>query len=101
MLTTNSLWVLGLSILLSALSYHDWLARTTNRRFRQMMALPSWRRAFSTGMFLTCLGWGVAQANDRWEQLLWIIVAISFGGASIRNLVGNRHRNRTERPPAV
>lgn len=101
MVATNGLWVLGLSIVLSVFSYHDWLARTTGRRFRQMMVLPSWRQSFSTGMFLTCLGWGLAQANHVWEKLLWMIVAVSFGSASIRSFVANRDRNRPERPPAV
>lgn len=78
MVATNSLWILGLSIVLSAFSYHDWLARSTGRRFKQMIGLPSWRQSFSTGMFLTCLGWGLAQANHFWEKLLWIIVAVSF-----------------------
>jgi hypothetical protein len=84
MVATNSLWVVGLSIVLSAFSYHDWLARATGRRFKQISELRSWRWSFSSGMFLTCLGWGLAQASYLWAQVLWIVVALSFAADLIR-----------------
>ena len=36
MVGTNSLWIVGLSILFAALSYHDWLAKETGQRRREL-----------------------------------------------------------------
>jgi hypothetical protein len=37
----SALWILGLSIVLAAFSYHDWLRRETGRRWREGRAQPS------------------------------------------------------------
>lgn len=79
MVATNSLWILGLSIILTAFGYHHWLAKETGRRLREMFRLHSWHLPFAVGMFLTCLGWGLAQASAWWETLLWGLLAATFG----------------------
>ena len=58
-----SLWILGLSILLAAFSYHDWLAKETGQRRRELFRRRSWRLPFAAGIVLTCAGWGIA--DDR------------------------------------
>jgi len=34
----SALWILGLSIVLAAFSYHDWLRRGTGRRWKEVRA---------------------------------------------------------------
>ncbi len=75
---TNSLWILGLSIILAAFSYHDWLAHETRRRRRELFRMVSWRLPFSTGMLLFCLGLGLGRDAERWERTLWGILAAWF-----------------------
>ena len=75
---TNSLWILGLSIVLAAFSYHDWLAHETGQRRRDLFERASWRLPFSTGMVLFCLGLGLGRRLAWWERMLWGALAISF-----------------------
>ncbi len=84
---TNSLWILGLSMILAAFSYHDWLARESKQSRRDLLQRPSWRLPFSTGMLLFCLGLGLGREATWWEQSLWGVLAISFawqGGSAFR-----------------
>ena len=43
----NALWILGLSIILAAFSYHQWLAGETASRLRELWSQPSWQIPFS------------------------------------------------------
>lgn len=90
MVAANSLWILGLSILLAAFSWHDWLAKETGRRRRDLFKERSWRLPFNGGMFLTCPGWGLAQADRWWAKTLWVGLAGSFGWGWIKTLREDR-----------
>ena len=74
----NALWILGLSIILAAFSYHDWLRHATGRRWKELRARPSWRFPFSGGMLLFCLGMGLGREMAWWERTLWGLLAASF-----------------------
>ena len=76
---TNSLWILGLSTLLAAFSYNDWLATETGQRRRDLFKEPAWRLPCSLGLFLTCAGWMLSQADRWWEKVLWFGLAAWFG----------------------
>lgn len=78
-LALNALWIVGLAVILAAFSYHDWLARETARRRREVMAQPSWTLPFSAGLLLTCVGVGYGLGGRWWEKATWTILAISFG----------------------
>jgi hypothetical protein len=78
MVGTNSLWVLGLSILLAAFSYHSWLATEIARPRRDAFDTRSWRLAFAGGMMLTCAGWGLSQGRAWWDRTLWTLLAAWF-----------------------
>lgn len=91
---TNGLWILGLSIILAAFSYHDWLAHETGQRRRDLFKRPSWRLPFSTGMILFCLGLGLGRQLAWWERMFWGALAFSFVWRLGRQL---RSRRRTRR----
>ena len=80
---TSALWILGLAIVLAAFSYHDWLARETGRRRRELFRERSWVIPFSAGMLLTCLGFGLSEGMRWWERVLWLALAASFAWQGI------------------
>jgi hypothetical protein len=75
---TNSLWILGLSIVLAALSYHHWLARELGRRLCDQFREPAWVMPFAGGMVLVSLGLALAEGARWWERVLWAILGVSF-----------------------
>ena len=75
-LASNSLWILGLAIILAALGYHDWLAHYTGERLRDLLASPIWRRSFFGGMLLTCLGLALIE-RAWWAKFLWAGLAVA------------------------
>ena len=94
----NSLWILGLAIVLAAFSYHDWLARETGRRWREVFKEPSWKLWFAVGMFLTCAGFGLGVAARWWERGLWALFAGSFGWQTVQAILAMTRERPS--PPA-
>lgn len=90
---TNSLWILGLSILLAVFSYLDWLARETRRPRRSLFNERSLRLPWTAGMFLACVGWGLSQAERWWEQGLWLMLAAWFVGETVRLIAPSCRRS--------
>ena len=91
---TNSLWILGLSIILAAFSYHDWLVHEIGQRRRDLFERSSWRLPFSAGMVLSCLGLGLGRGLAWWERMVWGALAFCFFWQLGRHL---RSRRRTRR----
>lgn len=79
MVLANSLWILGLSTLLAAFGYHDWLAKETGRRRRNLFKEKSWQVPWTLGMFLTSAGWMLSQGHPWWEQAPWLGLTAWFG----------------------
>lgn len=75
---TNSLWILGLSVVLAAFSYHHWLAGETGHRLREQFRQPGWILPFSAGMCLVGLGLGLSQSARWWERIAWLMIAGVF-----------------------
>src|SRR5438477_5766834 len=87
----NALWVVGLSVILAAFSYHHWLAAESSRPLRDVLSRPSWTVPFSAGMALTCLGFGYGLGSRWWERAIWTALAIVFTYELLTNL---RQRQR-------
>ena len=79
LVASSALWIMGLSVLLAAFSYHDWLAHETGRRLRDQFKTRTWRIPFSLGMALFCTGLAATRGAAWWERLLWGALALSFG----------------------
>ena len=73
----NSLWVLGLSVLLAALSWAHWVASTEKCLFRKVLKRPATQLALDLGLFLFCSGLA-ATARTWWERVLWGLLAIAW-----------------------
>jgi hypothetical protein len=78
LVAANGLWIAGLSVIVAAFSYHNWIARETGRRRRDLFNEPSWYRPRQLGMCLTCVGWGLSQPTRRWEVVLWLALGMWF-----------------------
>ena len=74
----NSLWVLGLSVLLAALSWSSWAASEEKVRFRAVLRRPGIQRVIDAGLLLFCAGLA-ATARTWWERILWGTLAVAWG----------------------
>jgi hypothetical protein len=73
----NSLWVLGLAILLAALSWARWIAQTEGKRLRAVLKRPSTQVALDVGLFVFCVGLA-ATGRTWWERGLWGLLAAAW-----------------------
>lgn len=75
----NALWVLGLGVVLAALSYADWRrgTETPKQSLRQALGRPGFHAAFGLGMALFCAG--LALGSQRWwETIAWAALGLLF-----------------------
>jgi len=73
----SSLWILGLSIILTVLGFADFHAKTRKRRFREELRGVEYQRFINIGLALFCLGL-LGSSSTWWEKVLWGILALSF-----------------------
>jgi hypothetical protein len=74
----STLWITGLSIVLAALSFADYVAAAQRLRTRAVLGWPGYQAAINAGLMLFCLGL-IGSARAWWEQLLWAALTIAFG----------------------
>jgi len=74
----NSLWILGLAILLAALSWAHWVANTKKVRLRAVLGRPWAQRVLTLGLILLCAGLA-ATGRTWWERALWALLAVAWG----------------------
>jgi len=76
-LAANSLWILGCSVALAALSYASWAVSERKQKLRQALRSPGVWLALHIGAVLICAG--LAATSRFWyEIVLWIILGIGF-----------------------
>lgn len=73
----NSLWILGLAVLLAVLSWARWIAQTEQSRLRVVLKRPSIQIALDAGLFLFCAGLA-ATGRTWWERILWGLLAAAW-----------------------
>jgi len=71
----GSLWILGLALILAALSWAYWVAARENVRFRAALSRPGGAWALDGGMMFFCAGLA-ATARTGWERALWGVLAV-------------------------
>ena len=86
----NTLWILGLALILAALSWAYWVAVQEHVRFRVALSRPGVARALDGGLMLFCAGLA-ATARTGWEQVLWGVLA---GGFLVVSLLGGKVSRR-------
>jgi hypothetical protein len=73
----GALWILGLGLVTTALSFANYLVSQQKRRFKQALAMPSCRIMIDLGLVFFCLGWA-GSVSVVWERLLWAVLALIF-----------------------
>lgn len=96
-IAANALWVLGLALILAALSWANWVAVRERIPFRRALGRPNVRRTVDGGLVLFCAGLA-ATGRTRWEQVLWSIFAVGFIALAIWE-EGAIRRNRRSACP--
>jgi hypothetical protein len=80
---TNFVWIFGLAIILTAFSYHDFIARIRGIKLISLLEEGASIRPFTLGTILAVAGAGLATKN-RWLAVVSIIVSIGLGSASFK-----------------
>lgn len=74
----NGLWIVGLSILLAAVSWATWTATAGGDGFRIVIMRPPIRLCIDVGFLLFCTGVATT-ARTWWERLLWGVLTAAWG----------------------
>lgn len=90
----NSFWILGLAVILAALSWTSWAASVDKVRFRAAAARPGVQRALNVGLCLFCVGLA-ATGRRWWEWALWGLLAAAFAAQAW--LAGREKRDANAR----
>jgi hypothetical protein len=71
----NSLWILGLAILLADLGFHYWLVQVEGNGLREQFRRSQFQKAAWLGLIF--FGAGLAGTGDRaWETALWTLLTL-------------------------
>ena len=73
----GALWILGLGLVVAALSFANYLAGQHKWRFKQALEMPACRIMLHLGLVFFCLGWA-GGVSAVWERLLWAVLALIF-----------------------
>jgi len=84
-----SLWILGLAVILSTLSFGHYHARTESMKINAVLKRSGYSKAFALGMVMFCIGLA-GSSNTWWEITLWLVLGASF-------LLQSMHSIRSER----
>ena len=101
----SSLWILGLSIILTVLGFVDYHAKTRQRRFREELRGSGYQRFINIGLVLFCLGL-LGSSSTWWEKILRGLLALSFtffaaqGWWGVRPRLRSRFEDSNESEPA-
>jgi len=74
---SNSLWILGLAVVLATLSWAYWAAQTAGERLRAVLGRPRVQRFVNLGLCLFCAGLA-ATAHAWWERGLWALLSAAW-----------------------
>ncbi len=76
-LSFNALWIAGLTLMLTVLSYAGWLAQLQEVGVRQRLARPAFQAGLDLGLGLVSLG--LFCLGRGWlEHLLWALLTLFF-----------------------
>ncbi len=76
-LFTNSLWIIGLSVALAALSYASWQSKVNRQSLRSSFEQPLINRMLLFAGSLVSLGL-FSTSKRLWESGIWLLFTIIF-----------------------
>jgi len=81
-MATNALWIMGLAVVLAALSYASWLADQRKTRLRRVLNEAVFQVPFAAGMTLTCAGI-FFHSRSLLERIAWAVLAVLFAAQGV------------------
>lgn len=88
----NGFWIVGLAVILAALSYYYWLAGQLGRPLRQELGSPPFQRLLMIGLLL--VGIGLALTGNGLWQILPAVALVLGCIVSLFFLHRQRHHQR-------
>jgi len=86
---SNSLWILGLAVLLAVWSYASYEAGRRKQRIRHVTHEFGYALALNAGMVLFLAG--MATTEDRWwARVLWIVIGLGVIAESVWRIIQHR-----------
>ncbi|MGC9397102.1 MAG: hypothetical protein ACP5J4_19840 [Anaerolineae bacterium] len=86
---SNSLWILGLAVLLAVWSYASYEASRRKQKVRHVIHELGYALALNAGMVLFLAG--MATTEDRvWARILWIVIGLGVIAESVWRIVQHR-----------
>lgn len=73
----GALWIIGLSVILAALSIAEYQRTTESISWREALKRRGFQIAFNVGLMLFCFGWA-GMTREVWEQVVWGLLGIAF-----------------------
>ena len=73
----STLWIVGLSVALAAVSFGDFQAGDQRRPLRDVLRGKGYQRAINGGLTLVCLGM-LFGSGHWWEVVTWAILCVGF-----------------------
>lgn len=73
----NSLWIIGLALALSTVSYASWQASLIRQKTWNKFKEPGYLACFSIAAVLFCAGLA-GTADTLWETILWAVLGLLF-----------------------
>jgi protein-S-isoprenylcysteine O-methyltransferase Ste14 len=95
----HALWILGLSIVLAAFSYHNWVRQEANRKLLVQLNEPGCRLMLNVGMSLVAVSFVLMRTPAIWERGAWCLLAVGClwnGWTAWRGLRRSRPAEPTE-----
>ena len=87
----NSLWILGLAVLLATLSYSDWKRSVEKRSLRSVLGEFTPSLCINFGLFLFCSGL-LATSTTWWETAGWGIALLLVIGQVVADVIEQRKK---------
>ena len=86
---SNSLWILGLALLLAVWSYASYEAGRRKQKVRRIIQGLGYALALNAGMLLFLVG--MATTEDRgWARGLWIVLGVGVIAESVWRIIQQR-----------
>ncbi|MEM8860276.1 MAG: hypothetical protein AAGD96_18265 [Chloroflexota bacterium] len=78
----SSVWIIGFSIIVAALSYHHYMAGVKNVSFREQLSHVSFQRLLWSGLTLVNIGFA-GSSNTTWQSITFAVLALLSGYQAI------------------
>lgn len=96
----SSLWILGLALVLAALSLADYDANQQRKRVRAVLREAGYQLTLNAALTLFCLGL-LGSVRTWWELVLWVGLALAFAYQAGRASASLARRQRQKQPGEV